>query len=67
MNSKELAKFLFDYEVYDSYQFIVNTLKTIRTALFCKESILSLISKMTEEQRKWQSDFYNYKRSKKLQ
>ena len=59
MNSKELAKFLYDNEVYDSYQFIMNTLKTIKTAFFCKESILSLISKMTEEQRKWQSDFYN--------
>lgn len=59
LNSKELAKFLYDHEVYDSYQFIINTRKTIKTALFCKESILSLISKMTEEQRKWQSDFYN--------
>lgn len=58
MNTKELAKFLYDNEVYDSYQFIINTQKTISTALFCKESILSLISKMNEEQQKWQSDFY---------
>lgn len=59
MNSNELAKFLYTYEVYDSYQFIINTRKTIETALFCKEAILSLISKMTEEQQRWQSDFYN--------
>lgn len=59
MNSKELARFLYTYEVYDSYQFIVNTLKTISTALFCKEAILSLISHMSDEQQKWQSDFYN--------
>lgn len=43
MNSKELAKFLYDNEVYDSYQFIINTLKTLRTAVYCKEVILSLI------------------------
>lgn len=59
MNSKELAKFLYDNEVYDSSQFIINTLKTLKTALFCKESIVSLISKMTEEQQKWQSDFFS--------
>lgn len=59
MNSRELAKFLYDNEVYDSYQFIINTRKTIKTALFCKESILSLISKMTEEQQIWQSNFFN--------
>lgn len=59
MISKDLSKFLYDHEVYDSYQFIINTRKTLTMALFCKESILSLISKMNEEQQKWQSDFYN--------
>lgn len=58
MNHKELAKFLYENEVYDSYQYITNTIKTIKTALFCREAILSLISKMTEDQQKWQSDFF---------
>ena len=32
--------------------------RQLRTAAYCKEVILSLISKMTEEQQKWQSDFF---------
>lgn len=33
MTGKELGKFLYDNGVYDTYQFIQNTRKTITTAL----------------------------------
>ena len=44
MTGKELGKFLYDNGVYDTYQFIQNTRKTITTACFCKDTILSLIN-----------------------
>ena len=40
-----MNKFLFDNEICDAYQYISNARKTIGIALFCKELILSLISK----------------------
>lgn len=58
MNKKELAKYLYDYGVYDAFQYISNTQKTIGTACFCKDAILSLISRMKDEHSKWVDEIF---------
>ena len=58
MTGKEWSKFLYDYDVYDAYQFISNSWKTMGIALYCKEMILALISQMGEEHQRWQSDLF---------
>ena len=55
MTGRELNKFLFDNEICDAYQYISNSRKTIGIALFCKELILSLISKMEADHTAWQT------------
>lgn len=54
MTGKEWSKFLYDNEICDAYQYISNTRKTIGIALYCKELILSLISKMEDDHNEWQ-------------
>lgn len=58
MTGKELGKFLYDNGVYDTYQFIQNTRKTIATACFCKDAILSLIKRMENEHQSWQANLF---------
>lgn len=58
MTGKELGKFLYDNGVYDTYQFIQNTRKTITTACFCKDTILSLIKRMENEHKSWQENLF---------
>lgn len=59
MTGKELEKFLYDNGVYDAYQFIQNTHKTITTACFCKDVILALIAQMEDEHQTWQANLFN--------
>ena len=59
MTGKELGKFLYDNEVYDAYQFIQNTRKTITTACFCKDMILALITQMEDAHQSWQANLFN--------
>ena len=58
MTGRELNEFLFDNEICDAYQYISNARKTIGIALFCKELILSLISKMEADHTAWQNDLF---------
>lgn len=58
LTGRELNKFLFDNEIFDAYQYISNARKTIGIALFCKELILSLISKMEADHTAWQNDLF---------
>lgn len=58
LTGKEWSKFLYDNGVYDAYQFISNSRKTIGVALYCKEMILALISQMGEGHQRWQADLF---------
>ena len=58
MTGKDWNKLLFDNEICDAYQYISNSRKTISTALFCKELILSLIAKMEKQHDEWKDDLY---------
>ena len=58
MTGCEWNKLLYDYELCDAYQYISNTRKTLCIALFCKDEILSLISKMEAEHAEWQEKLF---------
>lgn len=50
---------LYDNEVYDAWQFVINTAKTIQTAEYCKNQILALITQMGKEHDDWMSDLFS--------
>lgn len=58
MGEMTLEEKLYEYGVYNAWQFIVNTSKTIHTAAFCKDTILSLIAQMEEEHAEWQDNLW---------
>lgn len=58
MTGSEWRKFLYDNMVYDAYQYISNARKAIGIALFCKDLILALISKMENGNAEWQDSLF---------
>ena len=46
MAGEKLKNELYEHGVYDAYQFVENTRKTIMTAEFCKDTIAALIGGM---------------------
>ena len=55
MGNNTLEKTLYDCGVYNAWQFVVNTYKTIHTAEYCKNTIHALINQMAEEHSEWEN------------
>lgn len=49
---------LFDNGIYDAWQFVKNTTKTLSIAEYSKDVIIDLISKMAEEHEKWKDSLF---------
>lgn len=59
MAEKSLEEKFYDAEVYNAWQFVENTAKTIHTAEYCKNTVLSLLDKIYEEHNEWQTNLFN--------
>lgn len=44
---------LYDNGIYDAWQFVINTVNTLSTARYCKETILRLLTSMKNEHEAW--------------
>ena len=53
---KTLEEKLYDCGIYNAWQFVVNTRKTLYTAKYCKNVISSLISQIETEHSKWENE-----------
>lgn len=58
VDMNHLEEKLYDYGVYNAWQFVVNTNKTLQTASFCKDTIISLIDQMENEHAEWQNNLW---------
>ena len=58
MPNTNLEKKLFDGGVYNAWQYVVNTSKTIQTAEYCKNVIQAIIANMESEHTKWENDLF---------
>lgn len=58
MGKMSLEEELYKYGVYNAWQFLVNTHKTLQTVSFCKDTILSLIAQMEKEHAEWQDNLW---------
>jgi len=58
MKEKSLEDKLYEYGVYNAWQFIKNTRKTLHTVAFCKNTIIALIAQMEEEHAEWQDNLW---------
>ena len=56
---KQLENELFDNGIYEAWQFVMNTARTLSTAEYCKETILRLLSSMQQECDKWKEALWN--------
>ena len=59
MSEDLLENQLFDNGVYNAWQFIINTEKTIFTVKYCKEVILALITKMADQHDEWKNNLFD--------
>ncbi len=50
---KTLEEFLYDNDVYDAWQFVANTVKTIYTAKCCKDIVIALKARMADTHEQW--------------
>ena len=53
MAEPTLEKLLYDNSIYNAWQFVVNTAKTLHTADYCKKTIIALIRQMELEHSNW--------------
>ena len=44
---------LYDSGIYEAWQFVVNTVTTLSTAQYCKDTILRLLASMQSEHEAW--------------
>lgn len=56
---KNLENELFDNGIYEAWQFVTNTVRTLSTAEYCKETILRLLSSMQQEHEEWKEALWN--------
>ena len=56
---KRLENELFDNGIYEAWQFVTNTARTLSTAEYCKEAILRLLSSMQQEHEEWKEALWN--------
>ena len=50
---------LYDNGIYEAWQFVTNTTKTLGTAEYCKDTILRLSSTMLQEHEAWKNALWN--------
>lgn len=58
MPTTTLEKKLYDGGVYNAWQYVVNTSKTIQTAAYCKNVIQAIIATMETEHTKWETNLF---------
>ncbi|OCT14360.1 hypothetical protein A8709_26445 [Paenibacillus pectinilyticus] len=59
MIDKTLEMELYKYNVYDAWQFVLNTSKAIDTAEFCMSVLFDLINKISSEHDEWKDNLFN--------
>lgn len=50
---------LYDNGIYEAWQFVINTVNTLSTARYCKETILRLLTSMQSEHEEWKEKLWN--------
>ena len=50
---------LYSNGIYEAWQFVVNTVNTLSTAQYCKETILRLLGSMQSEHEAWKEKLWN--------
>lgn len=50
---------LYNYGVFDAWQYVINTNKQIATAKFCRDTIKDLISNFGQKHDAWRTDLFN--------
>lgn len=55
----ELRDLLLEYKVYDSWQFVTNSIKNLETAEYCSDLIRRLLNAMDEEQEQKNEEMWN--------
>lgn len=58
MAETSLKSKFYEAEVYNAWQFVVNTAKTIYTAEYCKNTVLSLLDKIAKEHNDWLTNLF---------
>ena len=56
---KQLENELFDNGIYEAWQFVTNTARTLSTAEYCKDTILRLLSSMQQDHDAWKEALWN--------
>lgn len=56
---KQLENELFDNGIYEAWQFVMNTARTLAIVEYCKETILRLLSSMQQEYEEWNEALWN--------
>lgn len=56
---KQLENELFDNGIYEAWQFVMNTARTLAIVEYCKETILRLLSSMQQEYEEWNETLWN--------
>ena len=56
---KQLENKLFDNGIYEAWQFVTNTAKTLSTTEYCKDTILRLLSSMQQDYDEWKEALWN--------
>lgn len=56
---KQLGNELFDNGIYEAWQFVTNTARTLSTAEYCKDTILRLLFSMQQDYDAWKEVLWN--------
>jgi hypothetical protein len=56
---KQLENKLFDNGIYEAWQFVTNTVRTLSIAEYCKDTILRLLSSMQQDYDEWNEALLN--------
>lgn len=57
--NKQLEIDFYNNGIYDAWQFVINTKETLDTAEYCKDTILRLLDRTTEEFDEWRKSLLN--------
>ena len=57
--NKQLEIDFYNNGIYDAWQFVINTKETLDTAEYCKDTILRLFDRTTEEFDEWRESLMN--------
>lgn len=57
--NKQLENDFYNNGIYDAWQFVINTKETLDTAEYCKDTILRLLDRTTEDFDEWRESLLN--------